>query len=306
MASITFEAAVELAKRAHAGQVDQAGRPYFGHVLRVADTIRRDTERFAALLGDPSWPHRSGGDVARIEDTDVTPEDLREAGCDEALVASLIALTKREGEAYSKFLERLSTDPVAVAVKRADIADNADEARLSLLPLGKAAALRAKYRRAEEELGFWLLYRGFASLENDHPDGRHVYFRKLEGYLIRQWRWMEGGHEQGQLSRPERLRSNSAGGLWEAGSSYDLDAIVGMGEDPYSCGEWCDDLSEPEARRIAADLGCDLDAPRAAAPTASSTVARESPRPRVAEQRGEGPEFEGDYSRPQGERPAHE
>jgi hypothetical protein len=183
-----------------------------------------------------------------------------------------MALTKREGEAYSKFLERLSADPVAVTVKRADIADNADEARLSLLPPGKAAALRAKYRRAEEELGFWVLYGGFASLENAHPDGHHVYFRKLEGYLMRQWRWTEGGREQGHLSWPERLRPNSAGGLWEAGISYDLDAIVGMGEDPYSCGEWCDDLSEPEARQIAADLGCDLHAPRAASPTASKTT----------------------------------
>jgi hypothetical protein len=66
MASITFEAAVELAQQAHASQVDQAGRPYLGHVLRLADAVRKDTERFAALIGDPSWPHRSGGDVARI------------------------------------------------------------------------------------------------------------------------------------------------------------------------------------------------------------------------------------------------
>jgi (p)ppGpp synthase/HD superfamily hydrolase len=92
MASITFEAAVELAKGAHASQVDQAGRPYLGHVLRVADAIRRDTERFAALIGDVGWRHRSGEDVARIaavlhdilEDTDVTATDLREAGCDES------------------------------------------------------------------------------------------------------------------------------------------------------------------------------------------------------------------------------
>lgn len=186
MASITFEAAVELAKRTHASQVDQAGRPYLGHVLRVADAVRRDTERFAALIGDVGWGRRSGEDVARIaavlhdilEDTDVTDEDLREAGCDDALMESLVALTRPEGEAYSDFLERLSADPVAVMVKRADIADNADEARLRLLPPEKAAALREKYRRAERELGFWALYRKVASLENDHPDGHHVYFRK--------------------------------------------------------------------------------------------------------------------------------
>jgi hypothetical protein len=207
-----------------------------------------------------------------LEDTDVTAEDLREAGCDDALMESVAALTRRGGEAYSKLLERVSGDPVAVTVKQADIADNADEARLSLLPPEKAAELRAKYRRAKEELGFWALHRRVTNNKNDPPDGHYVYFNNARGYLMRQWRWKDAGREQGRLSWPERLHPNSTGGLWEAGSSYDFDATTGMGEDPYSCGEWCGELSEPEARRIAAGLGVDLDARRAASPTASETT----------------------------------
>ena len=43
---------------------------------------------------------------------------------------------------------------------------------------------------------------------------------------------------------------------------YALDALTGMGEDPYSCGEWCDPITEAEARRIAATKGLTLEAPR--------------------------------------------
>jgi hypothetical protein len=37
-----------------------------------------------------------------------------------------------------------------------------------------------------------------------------------------------------------------------------MDAITGMGPDPYSCGSWASDLTVPEAQAMAAKLGVDL------------------------------------------------
>lgn len=56
---------------------------------------------------------------------------------------------------------------------------------------------------------------------------------------------------------PEAFRR----GCWRVGVPYDVDAITGMGEDAYSCGEWADELTQTEADEYAAKHGIDLYAP---------------------------------------------
>lgn len=73
----------------------------------------------------------------------------------------------------------------------------------------------------------------------------------------------------------QRGRSFEVETLTPAGWAYDpyaLDAVVGMGEDPYSCGEWCDELTAAEAARIAASMGLSL---------ATGGAEGESPAPRA-------------------------
>lgn len=41
-------------------------------------------------------------------------------------------------------------------------------------------------------------------------------------------------------------------------SPYALDSLTGMGEDTFSCGEWCDAVSEAEAAAIAEGMGLSL------------------------------------------------
>lgn len=41
-------------------------------------------------------------------------------------------------------------------------------------------------------------------------------------------------------------------GVWKTGSPYVMDAITGMGEDPYSCGEYADQLTLAQAEEYAA------------------------------------------------------
>jgi hypothetical protein len=58
----------------------------------------------------------------------------------------------------------------------------------------------------------------------------------------------------GLLWHPEVWR----GQRWVTGSPYVMDAITGMGEDVWSCGESAVEWSPAQAERYAADHGIDL------------------------------------------------
>ncbi len=58
----------------------------------------------------------------------------------------------------------------------------------------------------------------------------------------------------GLLYHPEVWRD----GRWHKGSPYVMDAITGMGEDPYSCGEWADRWTLEQAIRYATEICIDL------------------------------------------------
>ena len=63
------------------------------------------------------------------------------------------AVTKRAGEPTEDYFARVLACPGAIDVKRADLADNTDPARLALLDEALRAKLEAKYERAFELLG---------------------------------------------------------------------------------------------------------------------------------------------------------
>lgn len=117
-----LEKAISLASQAHFGQSDKAGQPYILHPLRVMMRLAADDERIVAVLHDV------------VEDSNITLDDLLKLGFSEEIVSALDCLTKREGEPYSEFLDRVSTNALARAVKIEDIRDNLDPARLALLP----------------------------------------------------------------------------------------------------------------------------------------------------------------------------
>ncbi len=137
--TFTLNDAIALARQAHEGQTDKAGHPYIEHPLRVMVRARvpagLDAEhvRMAAVLHDV------------VEDTDLTSERLRAFGCPAPVVAAVTALTHADGEARHDYLARVTADPIAACVKRADVADNSDPDRLAQLPAATADRLRAKY-----------------------------------------------------------------------------------------------------------------------------------------------------------------
>ena len=131
--------AIMIATRAHAGQVDKGGAPYILHPLRVMLTRGNELERICAVLHDT------------IEDSDITFDILRKEGFSEEVIAVLDCLTKREGEKYEEFIERILINKTACHVKLADLCDNMDLSRIEN-PTEKDEARISKYKEAMKRI----------------------------------------------------------------------------------------------------------------------------------------------------------
>ena len=109
-----------LATNAHAGQFDRGGTPYIMHPLKVMHYLKTDDEELqcVALLHDV------------IEDTTMTWNDLREAGCTPRVLAAVNALTKMPGQSYDEYKEGVFANEDAMRVKTCDLRHNTDIRRL--------------------------------------------------------------------------------------------------------------------------------------------------------------------------------
>jgi len=110
--------ALQIARKAHAGQVDKAGKDYIGHPIRVASRCQSEDARIVALLHDT------------IEDTDVTPDYLLGEGFPQRIVDGVLAVTRQTGETYDEFIDRAAKNRIGREVKIADLLDNMDITRL--------------------------------------------------------------------------------------------------------------------------------------------------------------------------------
>jgi len=135
----TLEDAIALAVEAHRGQRDKAGQTYILHPLRVMLRLEGEAERMVAVLHDV------------VEDSSYTLEHLRGLGYPEEVLGALDCLTKREGETYEAFIERVLPHPLARRVKLADLEDNMDVRRLTAVTAKDAERL-ARYRAAWSRL----------------------------------------------------------------------------------------------------------------------------------------------------------
>lgn len=104
---------------AHKDQVDKTGVPYVFHPWHVAEQLTDELSVTAALLHDV------------IEDTDLTPDDLRKAGIPEEVLEALALLTHEEGVPYDEYVDRAGTNAIARRVKMADLEHNMDLTRMA-------------------------------------------------------------------------------------------------------------------------------------------------------------------------------
>ncbi|MFI9598322.1 HD domain-containing protein [Streptomyces sp. NPDC052043] len=134
-----------VARAAHEGQTDKAGRPYAEHLRAVAEGVRArggDTEQIAA-----AWLHDS------VEDGVLSEQWLREAALSRRTQDIVRAVTKREGEDPEAYARRILAVPGALLVKEADLAHNADPVRLAVLDEATRDRLTGKYARMRALLG---------------------------------------------------------------------------------------------------------------------------------------------------------
>lgn len=108
----TLERAIELAAHYHAGQKDKGGYPYILHPLAVMMRVDSELEKIVAVLHDT------------LEDTELTANDLREAGFPQMVIEAIEALTKKRGETRVAAAKRATQNPLARVVKIADVQEN--------------------------------------------------------------------------------------------------------------------------------------------------------------------------------------
>ena len=129
-----LEKDIEIAVEAHRGQIDKAGKEYILHPMRVMLRGRNDTEMIVGILHDV------------VEDTPITIDMLRLEGFSEDILAALECVTKRRGESYGTFIDRVLTNPLATQVKLYDMEDNMNRDRIPY-PTPKDEARFRKYEK---------------------------------------------------------------------------------------------------------------------------------------------------------------
>ena len=111
---------LELVLKVFDEKVDKGGLPYFNHLFKVYGGVSSYDEKIVALLHDI------------VEDTDITFNDLEEFGYDNNIIDALKILTKKKGEYYPDYIDRIinSNNKIAVSVKLSDLKHNMDITRI--------------------------------------------------------------------------------------------------------------------------------------------------------------------------------
>jgi len=111
--------AIALASEKFVGVLDKGGKPYILHCLWVMDKVRHlgDLAMICAVLHDI------------VEDTDITREEIMSKfGLEVAMIVNL--LTHKPEDSYEEYIRKVSTHPVARAIKLRDLEHNTKITRL--------------------------------------------------------------------------------------------------------------------------------------------------------------------------------
>lgn len=127
--------ALKLCFEAHKEQTDKSGLPYVFHPFHLAEQMHTEETTIVALLHDV------------LEDTDYTLADLTAQGFDKAITDALALLTHDDATEYMDYVRAIKKNPIAKAVKLADLRHNSDLSRLDTVD-EKALERREKYQKA--------------------------------------------------------------------------------------------------------------------------------------------------------------
>lgn len=131
--------AMNIAYKAHKDQMDQSGVPYIFHPAHVAEQMTDEDTTIAALLHDV------------VEDTDITLDELAVQGFSPTIIEALSLLTHDKSVDYTDYVRAIKANPIAKAVKLADLNHNRDVTRLDEID-DRARKWEEKYSKALEIL----------------------------------------------------------------------------------------------------------------------------------------------------------
>ena len=136
-----IEQTINFITKAHAGQKDKSGQPYYLHPIAVMNRLPEDVSddvKKAALLHDI------------IEDTPYTRDDLKEMGYSDNCLDIVEIVTNEDGctlSYHEKIDAIIATHNLgAILVKHADMSENNDPDRLKSLPIDVQNKFKNKYR----------------------------------------------------------------------------------------------------------------------------------------------------------------
>ncbi len=127
--------ALRISFEAHKNQVDKSGMPYVYHPFHLAEQMEDEYSVCVALLHDV------------VEDTDYTLTDLIEAGFPAPVTDAIALMTHDDAVPYMDYVKKLRNDPIARAVKLADLRHNSDLSRLDVID-DRALERAEKYKEA--------------------------------------------------------------------------------------------------------------------------------------------------------------
>ena len=113
--------ALKLCFQAHKDQWDKSGIPYVFHPFHLAEQMTDEATTVVALLHDV------------VEDTPYTLEDLKDMGFPSEITEAIALMTHDPAVPYMDYVKNIKGNPIARAVKLADLTHNSDLSRLDLV-----------------------------------------------------------------------------------------------------------------------------------------------------------------------------
>ena len=113
--------AMRIAYHYHHGQLDKSDIPYIFHPIHLAEQMEDEDTTIVALLQDV------------IEDTEYTIENLQKAGFTQNVISAIALMTHDPQVPYMEYVRAIKSNPIARAVKLADLRHNSDMTRLDII-----------------------------------------------------------------------------------------------------------------------------------------------------------------------------
>lgn len=114
------ELAFEIAKKSFYEKKDKGGKPYFNHLVRVAENFKEDDFLYSiAMLHD------------LLEDCKEWNEKSLRCLFKDSIVDTIVLLTRKKNQDYFEYINAISESSWATKIKLADLKDNMDITRLN-------------------------------------------------------------------------------------------------------------------------------------------------------------------------------